>query len=331
VDLWEPLPGRPNVVARLRGSGGGRSLMLCGHLDVVGAPPEAFCAVKRNERMYGRGAVDMKAGLAAAAVAVERLAAAPERLRGDVLFAAVIDEEWASAGAEDLARRHRTDAAILTERSDLDVVTAHGGFVWYEIESRGVEAAGVEQERGVDAIGLLGPVLSGIAELDRELARQPRAAYGRGSIHASTIAGGEQLPVYPARCVLGVERCLAGSETVAQADAEMKELLAAARAADPRFDGRLTKVVAREAVELDPQGPVVEALVAATEATLGRAATVRGDLGWMDSGLLVEAGIPCASFGPLGGGEHTAEEWVDLASVEICTDVLERTARSFCA
>jgi len=329
VDIWEPLPGRPNLVVKLRGAGGGRSLMFVGHTDVVGSPPEGFRATVRAERMYGRGANDMKAGLAAAMIALERLAAGP-RLSGDVLLAGVIDEEWASVGAEDLVRRYRPDAAILPERTDLDVITAHGGFAWYEIESRGVEAAGVEQERGVDTISLLGPVLTGMAALDRELATRP-GTYGRGSIHASTISGGTQYPAYPSSCTLGIERCLIDGESVARADSEVETLLAAAHAADSRFSGTWRRIVGREPVALDPAHPLVAGLVQAASTALGRAAVVRGDLGWMDSGILVEAGIPCAIFGPVGGGEHTAEEWVDLPSVVLTAHVLESTARLYCA
>jgi len=317
-------------VATLAGSGGGPSLMFVGHTDVVGAAPEGYRAERRGARMYGRGSNDMKAGLAAAMVAIERLAAGP-RLRGDVIFAGVIDEEWLSIGAEDLVARTKPDAAILPESSGHDVITGHGGFAWYSVESRGVEAAGVEQERGVDGIALLGPVLSGIAALDRELAAKPAGPYGRGSIHASTISGGDQLPVYPALCSLGVERCLIGGESVAHADAEIEGLLAATRAADPRFAGEWRRIVGREPVELDPAHPMVAALTQAASAALGRPATVRGDLGWMDSGILVEAGVPCSSFGPVGGGEHTADEWVDLPSVDLTVDVLEATARIFCA
>jgi acetylornithine deacetylase len=332
VDLWDALPGRPNVVGRLPGGGGGRSLMLLGHLDVVGPwGPEAFTPVVREGRMHGRGAADMKCGFAAALLAVEALIAGGGRLAGDLLVCGVIDEEWESAGAAALPARWRPDAAVLVECTDLEVVAEHGGFAWYEVESRGVEAAGVDPERGVDGIALLAPVLAGISALDAELARRPHARYGRGSIHASTIAGGDQLPVYPARCTLGVERCLIAGESVAQAQSEMEGLLAAAHEADSRFRGALRTVVAREPLEQREDEPVIAAVAAAAAAVLGRPPVLRGDLGWGDSGLLVEAGIPCATFGPVGHGEHTADEWVDLASVATTARVLERTARAFCA
>ncbi len=339
VDLWDVLPGRPNVVARLRGAGRppgdarpARSLMLCGHTDVVAAPgPAHFAPAVRDGRMYGRGAADMKSGLAAAVAAVEAIAASGAPLAGDLCLAGLADEEWKSAGAEALAARHRPDAAVMTECTGLDVVTEHGGFAWFDVESRGVEAAGDDTERGVDGIALMAPVLAGIASLDAELAAHPAVAYGRGSVHASTIAGGDQYPVYPARCTLGVERCLIAGETVAQAESEMRALVAAASRADARFAGEVTTVVGRDPVRLDAAEPVVAALAGAATAILGRPAVLRGDMGWMDSGVLVEAGIPCVVFGPRGHGEHTADEWVDLASVETCARTLEALARAFCS
>jgi acetylornithine deacetylase len=330
VDLWDALPGRPNVVGRLPGVGGGRSLMYLGHLDVVGPwGPDAFTPVVRGGRMYGRGAADMKCGFAAALLAVKELIAAGRRLRGDVFVAGVIDEEWESAGAATLPARYRPDGAVLVECTDLDVVTEHGGFGWYEIVSHGIEAAGADPRHGVDGISLLAPVLAGITALDADLERRPQAPYGRGSIHASTIIGGDQLPVYPARCTLGVERCLIAGESVAQAQREMEGLLSGALAADSRFRGEMRTVVAREPLEQSADEPVIAA-VAAAVAALGRPPVLRGDIGWADSGLLVEAGIPCATFGPVGHGEHTADEWVDLASVATTAEVLERTALLFC-
>ena len=367
VDVWEPRRGRPNFVATLAGHGraetgkaGARaartasgagatgaaaggdatkaapSLMLVGHLDAVGAAPELFTPQIRDGRLYGRGSNDMKAGLAAAVIAAERLASEAREaggmspLRGDLLVAGCADEEWESFGAEALVARYRPTAAILPERTDLDVTVEHGGFTWFAIESVGVEAAGAEPERGVDAIALLGPVLAGIAALDRDLEARPRASYGRGSIHAATIEGGTQLPAYPGVCRLGVERCLISGESVAQSQAEIEALLAAARVADPRFAANSRLVVGREPVSLRRDDPIVLALVAAAAAELGHAPRVRGDIGWADSGIFAEAGIPCAQFGPIGDGEHTSGEWVDVASVGLVARVLEAAARRYC-
>jgi acetylornithine deacetylase len=328
VDMWDAAPGRPNVVGTLRGTGGGRSLMFCGHTDVVAAEADAFVPWVAGGRMHGRGTCDMKGGIVAALDAVGRLAAAPPA--GDVVIACVIDEEWRSIGAEALVERHRADAAVLPEQTDLEVVFAHGGFAWYDVRSIGVEAAGGRPELGRDAIALSAPILDGLAALDRDLALRETAEWGRPSVHASTIHGGQTYPAYPRECVIGVERCLMPGESLAESRAEMDRLIDRAKAADTRFEGGWTTVVAREPVLLDRDEPVVRETVAAATAVLGRPPVVRSDYGWMDSGILVEAGIPCIVFGPTGDGLHTADEWVDLASVETCAAVFERLARSFC-
>ena len=329
VDVWEPAPGRPNVVGVLPGSGGGRSLMFCGHTDVVGAPAEQFEPRIEGGRMLGRGTADMKAGIVSALVAIERLAAGPP-LGGDVLVACVVDEEWASIGAESLVGRHRADAAVLPEQTDLEVVFAHGGFAWFELRSEGIESAGGEPDDGLDAITLTGPILTGLAELDARLAAGATEEWGRPGIHASTIRGGRMYPTIPAECVLQIERCLMPGESLATAHAEINDLLARAVAADGRFRGTYTTDIAREPVLLDRSEPVLVELTRAATAELGRDPVVRSDYGWMDSGVLVEAGIPCAVFGPTGGGLHTAAEWVDLESVDTCAAVFERLARGFC-
>jgi acetylornithine deacetylase len=329
LDVWEVLPGRPNVVATLRGSGAGPRLMFCGHTDVVRGSEEQFRPELRDGRLYGRGAVDMKGGVAAAVLAIERLAR-HGRLPGDLSIALVIDEEWLSAGAEALVGRHEPDAAIFPEPSNLDVVIEHGGFAWFEVESTGVEAAGGDTDHGRDAIAMIGPVLSDIRTLDRELATRPAPSWGRASIHASTITGGDQLPVYPASCSVGVERCLIPGETWRGAEDEIREMLARARAGDPELEASFKTIVGRDPIAIGRDEPISLALLAAVESELGHPANVRGDIGWMDSGILFESGVPCLTFGPIGAGEHTAVEWVDVASVETCSGVLERVARGFC-
>lgn len=329
-DVWDVAPGRPNLAARLRGNGDGRSLILCGHSDVVGADPEGFQPRLADGRVWGRGALDMKGGIAAAVVAVERLAAGP-RLAGDVLLALCADEEWRSAGAEALVARYRAEGAILPEPTGLDVVTSHGGFAWYDLVSEGVEAAGDDTARGLDAISLLGPSIAAVADLDRRLAGASSESGPRGSVHSSVVQGGDTYPSYPGRCRLSVERCLVPGETVGHADDEMVALLAASERADTRFRGSWSRLVGRDPVVLDDGEPVVAAVVEAAARELGRPVQPRYDMGWMDSGILSEAGIPCVVFGPAGHGEHTAEEWVDAHSLDVCSRVLEEAARSFCS
>jgi acetylornithine deacetylase len=335
VETWEAMPGRSCVLGTLAGTGGGRSLLLLCHLDVVGGDRSLFEPKVRDGRVYGRGASDMKGGLAAAVHAASELARNGPRLAGDVLVAGVIDEEWLSAGAIDLVGRlsHRetqVDAAVLPEATGLDLVVEHGGFAWWEVVSTGVEAAGDDPARGRDAIALLGGVLTGLLELDAELASRPAKPYGRPCLHASTIRGGSQLSAYPRECVVGVERCTIPGETVSDARAEVSAMLARAAQSDPRLRVELRTVVEREAISVGRSEPIVGALADAAARRLGSPPAIRGDMGWMDSGILVQAGIPCVAFGPVGNGEHTAGEWVDLRSVEACVGVLVEAAREFC-
>ena len=203
-------PGRPNVVVIARGSGGGRNLMLNGHIDTVGvADMDApFSGYMEDNKLYGRGAYDMKAGVAASLIAAKR--AKSLNLRGDVIVTAVADEEVASKGTYAIIQelhRWRTDAVIVTEPTEMELAIAHKGFVWFDIETFGVAAHGSRPHLGVDAIAQMGKVLVALAQHDRDLRAKPTHSYlGSGSIHASLIQGGQELSSYPAYCKLQIER-----------------------------------------------------------------------------------------------------------------------------
>src|SRR3954449_12018125 len=208
----EATPGRPSVVVRARGTGGGRTLLLCGHLDTVTTEgmPDPGPRVD-GDRFHGRGAYDMKAGVAAALVACREAAATG--LAGDVVVAAVAYEEHASLGVQEVLGAVRADAAIVTEPTELEVAVAHKGFVWAEIDVAGRAAHGSRPDLGVDAIVRTGPVLSALGELDARLAGRTHPLLGRASVHASLIDGGEELSSYPARCRLSLERRTLPGET----------------------------------------------------------------------------------------------------------------------
>src|SRR3954471_8903429 len=187
ADVLEGTPGRPSVVVRARGSGGGRTLMLCGHLDTVNVEGMAEPHVPRVEgdRLHGRGAYDMKAGVAAALVAARDAARAG--LRGDVIVAAVADEEHASLGVQEVLGAVQADAAIVTEPTPGEIVIAHKGFVWAELTVHGRAAHGSRPDLGVDAIVAAAPVLARLGALDEALGAAPHPLLGRGSVHASLI------------------------------------------------------------------------------------------------------------------------------------------------
>jgi acetylornithine deacetylase len=246
VTLEDAAPGRPNVVAVARGTGGGRSLMLNAHMDTVGVAGMSgpFSPRVDGGRLYGRGAYDMKGSLAACMLATA--AATRRALRGDVVLTAVADEEFASVGTEAVGATLSADAAIVTEPTEMQVAIAHRGFVHLEIETRGRAAHGSRPHLGIDAIAKMGRVLVGIEDLDARLRSTPTHRYvGSGSVHASLIEGGQEFSSYPARCVVQAERRTIPGEAVALAEEEVREIVTRAGADDPDFSADVRVLASR--------------------------------------------------------------------------------------
>lgn len=322
-------PARPSVLARRPGTGGGRTLLLAGHLDTVGGSGRSggTDAAADADRIVGRGAYDMAGGLAAAMVAA---AAAPGDLAGDLVLAFAADEEFGSVGMEELIAEIDADAAsarpggaIVLEPTDLEVTLAHRGFAWYRVEYEGVAAHGSQPERGVDAIDRALDGMIALRTFGDELAARPRhPLLGAGSVRVATIEGGSDAATVAGRCVLVVERRTLPGEPDPGADLE--QVLAASRPA------RVVPLVARPAMEADPEAPIARAVLAAVEHATGAPATRRGDPWWTDAGLIAGAGIPAVLVGPVGGGAHADEEWVSPASLATLVDVIGQVIRGFC-
>jgi acetylornithine deacetylase len=331
ADVLEATPRRPSVLVRARGTGGGRTLLLCGHLDTVTVEGMQAPHNPRvdGDRLYGRGAYDMKAGVAAALVACHEAAALG--LRGDVVVAAVADEEHSSIGVQEALRAVQADAAIVTEPTELEVVVAHKGFVWSEIEVTGRAAHGSRPALGVDAIVRTGPVLTALGALDNALERRTHPLLGRGSVHASLVRGGEELSSYPARCTVGLERRTLPGETGADVEAELEALLERCRARDPKLVAERRTLLVRDPFEVDPDAELVGAVVDAAAAQTGEPPAIGGASYWADAAFIAAAGIPTVMFGPAGEGAHAAEEWVSLASTETVTRALVGVAERVCA
>jgi acetylornithine deacetylase len=332
VEMQDASPGRPNVVGILSGRRPGRTLMLCGHTDTVGVTGmrAPFDPVEKDGRLYGRGAQDMKAGVAAMIDAARALVARGGLDQGRLVIAAVVDEEHSSIGADALVAKYSADAAVVTEPTDLAVAIAHKGFAWLDVTVRGRAAHGSRPAEGQDAILRLGRVLVRLEALDRALqAREPHPLVGTASLHASLIAGGTELSTYPDRAVLQMERRTLPSESQTDALNEVERILNDLAADDPTFNGSVQLAFGRPAYELPAADPFVQ-LVRATAAQHGAPATLTGAGFWADSAVLGHAGIPSVLFGPGGAGLHSTEEYVNVADVVLCRDALAELARRFC-
>ena len=331
VEVLEATPGRPSVVARARGSGGGRTLLLCGHTDTVTVAGMSDPHIPRveGERLFGRGAYDMKAGVAAALGAARE--AAGLGLAGDVVVAAVADEEHASLGVREVVASVEADAAIVTEPTELELVVAHKGFVWSEVEVSGRAAHGSRPHLGVDAIVKSGPVLTAIGELDAALEARSHPLVGRPSVHASLIEGGEELSSYPARCVVGLERRTVPGETAGDVEAELAELIDRCGGAGAGLEATQRTLLVREPFEVARNAEIVGLVSDAAVAVLGEPPPVVGASYWADSAFIAAAGIPTVLFGTGGEGAHAAEEWVSLADTAAVTRILIGVAERLCA
>lgn len=334
VHVQEAAVGRANVIALARGSGGGRSLMLNAHVDTVGVTgmKNPHTPQIADGRMYGRGAYDMKSGLAACMDAIVRAKA--QHLRGDVYLSAVVDEEYASIGTQSVVAewsRWPADAVIVTEPTELSICVAHKGFVWLEVETHGVAAHGSRPHLGVDAIAKMGRVLTGLEALDQSLRANPtHALLKSGSVHASLISGGQEWSSYPASCILKVERRTLPDESLETVVSQVQRILDEAAASDPAFKAECRIVLERAPFEVALSQPIVQSLTQAVERHLSNTPEFIGVTFWMDAALFSQAGIPTVVFGALGEGAHAAVEWVDIESVENCADILLDTITAFC-
>lgn len=333
VMTHEPQAGRVSVVGRLQGKGHGRSLMFNGHIDTVGVEgmPEPFSAAIRNGKMYGRGAYDMKGSIVACMTAIKALVEAKAAFNGEVLLAAVADEEYFSLGTADLVSRYKVDGAIVTEATEMNLCRAHKGFVWLEVETFGRAAHGSRFDEGVDANMMMGRFLAALDKLEKDLrARPPHPLVGPPSLHAALINGGSGLSTYAANCKLKIERRTVPGETEAQVVGELQKIIAHLIAADSTFNATANAFCTREPFEVAESTEIVRAVEKAALRVRGLSPRHIGQTFWMDSALLAAAGIETVVIGPIGAGAHADEEWVDLQSLVDLAQILAETALDYC-
>ena len=320
LDSWgfavrteEVAPTRLNVVARI--GEGARKLVFAGHLDTVGVDGmthDPFDARISGGKLFGRGAADMKGGIAAA--------------HCEVIVAAVCDEEYESAGMRSLLNSGLSaDAAIVTEPTRLAICPAHRGFAWFIVRFRGRAAHGSRYDIGVDAIRHAGLFLAELDHLDRTvLPHKTHPLLGRASVHASTIAGGAGFSTYPEDCVLRIERRTLPGERMVDVTAELESALALARARTTNLDASIELVVAQPPSSVPTDSSVVAALATALREE-GTEYRIEGMSAWTDAALLNAQGVTAVCFGP---GDitlaHSGTEYVDIAEIELATRVLER-------
>ncbi len=327
---------RSNVIAVMKGSGGGRSLMLNGHMDTVGVDGmiiDPFKPSVQGDMLRGRGACDMKGALAAMIGAVKSTVDSGKRLCGDLVFSAVVDEEYKSLGIKKLVQEYRTDAAIVGEPTTMKVATAHKGFVWIEIEVKGKAAHGSVPEKGVDAIAQATKIVSATEKLQRDLGSRTHPLLGTPKIHTSTIHGGTDWSIIPERCVLDLERRTLPGESVTSVMAEIEDIFNIIRQENADFMATARSPYDMPPLETAESERIVQLAQEALAENMGEKAPVIGVPYWTDGAVLSVLGaIPTCLFGPGDiGVAHSADEYISLESVLSSARVYSTVIQRYCS
>jgi len=340
-----PFAGRPNVAGVRRGSGGGRSLILNGHIDVVS--PEPASAWSRDpwgaeivgSRMYGRGAYDMKSGVALNLLLPRFLRDAGIELAGDLIVQSVIEEECTGNGALDMARRYPADACLVTEPTGGTFTHAHVGVLWFRVAVEGVSWHAMQASKGVNAIVKSVPIIQALGELDRRLNDAPSHPAFAGlehpiNLNIGVIRGGDWPSTVAGACELHCRlACFPGQE-VTEVRAEIERTVRAAAQLDPwlrehppavSYDGFQS---AGSVVSMDE--PAVRLLGAWHERVTGRPMAPQVGTGINDMRYFNFAGIPAGCYGALGANGHAADEWLDLDSLVPTAKVLGAFLLDWC-
>jgi len=311
----EVVPGRPNLWARLPGTGGGPTIMLAGHLDTVGVEgcEAPFAGDVRDGRVYGRGACDMKAGLAAFLEVLEILRAGGVRLRGDLIVAALCDEEHLMLGSRAFAVA--ADFAIVAEPTRLAVCRCHNGQLTYLIRTHGQAAHSSRPEHGRNAIVAMGRVIAALdAHADALREREPHPLAGTPRLSPGVIRGGTISSTVPDLCELEIDRRITPGETREDVVAELHAVIGPVAARAPAFEydvvGPKLDVAS---LETPADAAIVGALATAHEHVLGRPAEIAAFPGGTDAPNLRGVAVVC---GPGDAAQaHTVDEWVEIAQV----------------
>jgi acetylornithine deacetylase/succinyl-diaminopimelate desuccinylase len=315
VELQPVGDGRANVVARVRGDRPGPVLMLNAHLDTVPPydMPDALTPRVADGRLWGRGAADMKGALAAMIAVAGRLAAPGVTFAGDLLLTAVAGEENGSPGTRALVEAGvRADFAVVGEPTMLRVGRAHKGAMWAEAAFRGVATHGSVPQNGVNAVYHAARFITAVErDLVPALDRRRHPLLGPATVNVGVVAGGDRPPMVPASCVVRLDRRWLPGERHDEVLAELADVVAGLRRADPRVDATVTEMpgtatFVHAPLDCPADDPYLRLLCAAAADP-----EPVGLQFWTDAALLAAAGIPAAVCGPGDIAQaHSLAEWV---------------------
>jgi acetylornithine deacetylase/succinyl-diaminopimelate desuccinylase family protein len=353
TERWEVYPGRPDVVGTLRGSGGGRSLIINGHIDVVPAGDLAnwtrdpFSAEIADGKIWGRGTVDMKGGIAAMLSAVKAVQQCGITLEGDLFLESVVDEETGGPGTtQTVEHGYVADAAIVVEPTGLTINPVEGGLEWLRVVVRGVAGHSGNRYRtvhaggqgvAVNAIEKMAKILAAVQDLERHWGntkKHPQLPAGITTINPGVMIGGTgggengmpnvltAVSTFPDYCSLELSLKYLPSEKTADVRTEFEDYISRVAAVDPWLREHPPEIewgirgVSFPPAETSPDHPLLAVLSHAAETVTGKPAVHQGITGVTDLAWLAGAGIPGAIFGPGSlGNAHGDNEFIGIADL----------------
>lgn len=364
VDVWEPKPddmkinpdfmparndytGSPDVVGVLKGSGGGRSMLLNGHVDVVPAggndwTDDPWSGKYEDGKVYGRGANDMKGALVAYLMAMKAIKEADISLKGDVLIGSVIGEETGGAGTLSLiSRGYKADGAIISEPSDLRVCPVSMGVIWFRVRIRGFMAHAATSYLGVNAISKAAMLIQEIDSYEKRMIRDKKhPLYSHHpspfSINIGIIKGGVFPTSVPDEVVLEARMSFSPDDDIAQVKKELEETIYEAAKKDEWLRDHLPEIewygfcLNSGSVPMDH--PLLGSIVENFKLVKDKEPEIIGTPWGTDAGALIRYGnIPTIVFGPGPGGmAHKADEYIDVDMLQDTTKIIAATILDWC-
>jgi len=328
VELIEAEKGLTNVIGTFRGSADAPCLLFNGHTDVVPAQSggdwtvDPFSAEIKEGRIYGRGACDMKGGLAAMLTAPKIVFSLFPKYKGNLILTATVDEEIGGfKGLKYVVEQGiKADMGIVCEPSDLKIVNVCKGLLQLRLRTKGKSAHGGVPEQGVNAISKMSKILRKVEDYDFE--QVPHEVLGKPTVNIGRISGGQKPNVVPDSCEAEIDIRYLPSKNHLQIIDDLEELIAELRKRDPQINTETEIIRYRSSLEIAKDSPVIKTIMEAGKGILGKSPEFRGMITPGDSEYLVNAGIPSVIFGP--GDEHlahSANEWIAINDILTATKI----------
>ena len=339
-----PFAGRPNVHAYRSGTGSGRSLILNGHVDVVSPEPvsawahDPWGAEIVGDRMYGRGAYDMKSGVAVNLFLTRLLNDLQIPLAGDLTIHSVIEEECTGNGALAASLRDAADACLIPESTNYQLTVAHPGVIWFRVRVEGRSAHAGWAWKGVNAIVKAVPIINALAQLNDDLNLQVHPLWADQhhpiNLNIGVIEGGDWPSTVPGACELRCRTSFFPGTAVEEMQGKIEEAVHAAAQTDEwlcehppviSYDGFRTN-----GVILDLNEPLVTMMRSTFTAVTGETMEYKVGAAVTDQRYYSFQGIPATCFGACGDEAHGADEWVDLTSLPVVAKVMGSFILDWC-